>query len=146
MEPEVKLFASAVGAIAPEPGDPSYYQFRQIFRRQSYFILKNKFAIIKISRTAKPFWGLTKTYVDFLNGTENYLLILLTSANEGYCFPKVEINRNIESGRWGLTKGQYKINPPLPDRNFFYSTDNFLKKHATKPAEAEVGSSTQLNN
>jgi len=129
MEPEVKQFADAVGAIAPQAGDPLYHQFTQIFRRQSYFILDNKLAIIKISRTTRPFWGLTKTYVDMLNNADNYLLILLTSAKEGYCFAKAEINRNIESGRWGLTKGQYKINPPLPDRNSFYSTDNFLKKH-----------------
>lgn len=128
MEPEVKQFTEAVGAIAPEEGHPLYNQFRQIFRRQSYFVLNNKFIIVKISRTTKPFWGLTKKYVDILNQLDNYFLVLLTSEKEGYCFPKAEINRNIESGKWSISKDQYKINPPLPDRNSFYSAENFLKK------------------
>ena len=125
---EVNKFAGAIGAVAPQPGHPLYHQFKEIFRRQNYFILNGKFHIIKISRTSKPFWGLTKKYVDLLNTSENYFLVLLTSENEGYCFSKNDINNNIETSKWRLTKDQYKINPPLPDRCSFYSPANFLQK------------------
>lgn len=120
MEPEVKEFVEAVGAIIPPPNP--------IFRRQSYFALNGKFMIVKISRSKKPFWGLTKKYADLLNQLDQYYLVLLTSGKEGYFFTKTEINRNIDNGHWGLSNGQYKINSPLPDRNSFLSHSKFIEK------------------
>ena len=63
MGDEIKKFATAIGAKEPNPGDKNYKLFRQVFRRSNYFILDGKFAIIKISRTAKPFWGVGKAYL-----------------------------------------------------------------------------------
>jgi len=130
MGDEIKEFATAIGAKEPNPGDKSYTLFRQLFKRSNYFILDGKFAIIKISRSAKPFWGVGKDYIEFLNNTGNYFLILLTSNREGWVFTKTEINNNINSAKWRLRveDNNYKINVPLPDSNSFITPSHFLKK------------------
>jgi hypothetical protein len=130
MGDEIKEFATAIGAKEPNPGDKNYTLFRQLFKRSNYFILDGKFAIIKISRSAKPFWGVGKDYIEFLNNTGNYFLILLTSNREGWVFTKAEINNNIKSAKWRLREedNNYKINVPLPDSNSFITPSHFLKK------------------
>lgn len=130
MGDEIKEFAAAIGAVEPNPNDKNYKIFRQVFKRSNYFILDGKFAIIKISRSAKPFWGVGKDYIEFLNNTGNYLLILLVSNREGWVFSKSEINSNIQSDKWRLREADnnYKINPPLPDKNSFISPVQFMKK------------------
>jgi len=54
--------------------------------------------IIKISRSEKPFWGVGKVYLDFLNEHEiNYFLVLLESDKSGHVFDRKEIERMIQS-------------------------------------------------
>ena len=127
---EVKEFALSIGAKTPKPEDRNYFAFREIFKRPNYFILNGVFVIIKISRSAKPFWGVGKKYIDLLNNAENYFLILLVSNQEGWFFDKSQINNNIEKGRWNLREkdNNYKINFPLPDKNSFNSPSNLLNK------------------
>ena len=127
---EIEEFALSIGAKEPQPGDENYTAFRKIFKRSNYFILNETFIIIKISRSAKPFWGVGKKYIDLLNSTENYFLILLVSNREGWFFDKSQINNNIEKGRWNLREkdNNYKINFPLPDKNSFNSPSNLLNK------------------
>jgi len=128
MSSEVEEFAKSVGATAPSPQDGHYHAFRSIFRRSNYFVLAGNFLVVKISRSKKPFWGVGKEYIDFLNGTD-YWLVLLVSKTEGWAFSKNEVNANIMSNRWRLREkdNNYKINSPLPDRNWFYSPESFLK-------------------
>ncbi len=127
---EIHDFVKAIGAKEPLPGDKNFSMFRKIFKRSNYFVFEGKFSIIKISRSEKPFWGVGKVFIDFLNNTENYFLILLTSNREGWFFSKADINNNIKNGKWRLreTDGNYKINLPLPDKNSFISPKHFLKK------------------
>lgn len=127
---EVKEFALSIGAKEPIPGDGNYVVFRKFFKRSNYFILNGRIVIIKISRSAKPFWGVGKRYIDFLNHFDNYFLILLVSNQEGWFFDKSQINNNIEIGKWNFRKqdNNYKINFPLPSKNSFISPSDFLKK------------------
>lgn len=130
MGDEIKNFAEAIGAKEPRPGDKNFTMFRKLFKRSNYFIFEGKFIIIKISRSKKPFWGVGKAFIDFFNNIDNYFLILLTSASEGWFFTKADINNNIKNGKWRLREADsnYKINPPLPDKNSFISPSHFLKK------------------
>jgi hypothetical protein len=127
---EIKEFAAAIGAKEPNSGDKNYKLFRQVFKRSNYFVLDGKFAIIKISRSDKPFWGVGKDYIDFLNNTGNYFLVLLVSNREGWVFTKAEINNHINSANWRLREADnnYKINVPLPDTNSFTTPSHFLRK------------------
>jgi len=126
---EIQDFAQAIGAITPQTGSEHYATFKAIFKRSNYFFLGNKFIMVKISRSERPFWGIGKLFVDLLNNFD-YFLILLVSNREGWAFSKEEVNSNIKSKKWNLRKADnnYKINWPLPDRNAFYSPENFLKK------------------
>jgi hypothetical protein len=85
--------------------------------------------MVKISRIEKPFWGIGKDFIDFLDNSD-YFLVLLVSNREGWLFSKTEVNSNIKNKKWNLREADnnYKIHTPLPDRNSFYSPDNFLKK------------------
>jgi hypothetical protein len=138
MGDEIKEFAMAIGAKEPAPQDKNYKLFRQVFKRSNYFIFEGKLAIIKISRSIKPFWGVGKEYIEFLNNTENYFLILLVSNREGWVFTKAEINSNISSATWKLREADknYKINVPLPDKNSFVTPAHFLKKNGVAQREA----------
>ena len=130
MEDEIKEFAAAIGAREPSHEGKDYKLFRKVFKRSNYFIIDGKFAIIKISRSDKPFWGVGKSYIELLNISSNYFLILLTSSREGWFFTKAEINNNINSGKWRLREADnnYKINLPLPDINSFITPSHFLKR------------------
>lgn len=125
---DIHQFAQMVGAEEPEEGTESYKQFRRIFRRSNYFILKGKILIVKISRSVRPFWGVGEKYLEFLDSFD-YFLVLLTSNSEGWVFSKEEVKANIASDKWRLGKdGDYKVNMPLPDQNSFCSPENFLRR------------------
>lgn len=130
IDPDINRFISAVGAKVPLTESEQYSAFRKMFKRQNYFTLDGRFLVIKISRSKKPFWGLTKTIIDFLNGLNNYSVVLLTSPSEGWVFSKSQVNGHINSGHWALREedGNYKINAPLPDGNMFSSPSRFLSK------------------
>ena len=135
---DVKAFADAIGATEPSPESPNYQKWKMIFRRSNYFRWNGMFVVVKISRSKKPFWGVGKEILDLLNLLEDYRLVLLASPKEGWAFSKAEVEANISSLRWKLREadGNYKINPPLPDRNGFFSPQNFIKKFA--PDENET--------
>ena len=132
MDQEIIEFTTAVGAKEPSPGSPKYNEFRTLFKRSNYFVLRGKFVIVKISRSPRPFWGVGKSFIDFLNVFDDYLLVLLTSARDGWVCNKKEINRNIESGSWMLSKTDYKINPyTLKSQDSFSSPETFLLRIET---------------
>ena len=122
-------FAQMVGAKGPEEGTESYMQFRSMFPRSNYFFLKGRILIVKISRSARPFWGVGEKYLDFLDSFD-YFLVLLTSNTEGWIFSKKEVKANIAGDKWRLREQDrnYKINMPLPDQNSFFSSESFLKR------------------
>ena len=105
-----------------------------MFKRQNYFTINSRFLVIKISRSEKPFWGLTKAIIDFLNELNDYSVVLLMSPTEGWVFSKAQVNGHIRSGRWALREadGNYKINMPLPDSNMFSTTARFLSHVGTE--------------
>lgn len=127
---DVAQFVAAIGASEPSPDSENVEKWKAIFRRSNYFRLNGMLVVVKISRSAKPFWGLGKPILDLLSPLEDYRVILLTSAKEGWAFSKGDVEKMIESKRWKLREADnnYKINPPLPDKNCFFSPENFLKK------------------
>ncbi len=134
IDPDIVKFVEMVGATEPLAGDELHATFRRMFKRQNYFLLKERFLIVKISRTDKPFWGIGKKFVDFLNDL-NYYLMLLTSPRESWVFSKAEVNANIRSRKWNLREADnnYKINPPLPDRNAFLGAARLHEKLGIEP-------------
>jgi hypothetical protein len=139
LDREILEFTSSIGATAPEVGDETHSAFHSIFRRSNYFILKGtslkpqKFLIVKISRSGGPFWGIGEQFIDLLNEFEiNYFLVLLVSPKSGWVFSKHATNANIGNLKWKLREADnnYKINPPLPEDNFFNSPDTFFQRIA----------------
>jgi hypothetical protein len=133
-DPDITEFVEMIGATEPFPGDEAYVSFRRRFRRHNYFILRGQFLIVKISRTEKPFWGLGKEFIDFANELGNYYVVLLVSPREGWVFSKSDVNASIRSEKWRLREADnnYKINPPLPDRNAFVGKARFYEKLGIK--------------
>ncbi len=129
MEQEILEFTTSIGAIEPDPSSEEYKLFRQLFKRQNYFIWNRSFLIVKISRSKKPFWGVGKPFIDFLNSLNNYHLVLLTSKSEGWVFNKKEVNYYIDIKKWNLRAedNNYKINYPLSDKNSFMTKKKFLQ-------------------
>jgi len=129
MEREIQEFTASIGATEPDASSEIHKEFRQLFKRHNYFILNGNFLIIKISRSEKPFWGVGKDYIDFLNTLKNYYLVLLTRSSEGWVFNKSEINNFISTKRWNLREkdNNYKINSPLPDKNSFITKKKFYE-------------------
>ena len=129
MDREIYEFTQAVGAEEPQPGKEVYPMFRRFFPRSNYFLLGGKFLLVKISRSQRPFWGIGKKFVDILNQFD-FFLVLLVSEREGWAFSKSEVNSNIDSHRWPHRQkdDNYKINPPLPDKNSFSNPRAFLNK------------------
>lgn len=130
MEPEVMQFAASIGATEPSESDEIFNLYRALFREHNYFRHSSGFLVIKISRSPRPFWGLTREIMQALNEHFSYHLVLLKSAAQGWVFSKEETVKNIKSRRWNLDgKGlQYKINMPLPESNFFIGQNQCLKK------------------
>lgn len=130
IDPDIERFVDAIGAKVPLAGSEHYSLFRRMFKRQNYFTLNNQLLVVKISRSEKPFWGLTKAIIDFLNELNDYSVVLLTAPTEGWVFSKSQVNGHVGSGRWALREadGNYKINMPLPDGNMFSTVSRFLSK------------------
>ena len=130
MDKDIKEFVEAIGASEPQPDEKIYNTYRDLFKRHNYFSLNGMFIIIKISRSDRPFWGIGRKFIELMKNTDNYYLILLVSGKEGWFFSKGEIDSNIRQGRWKLREkdDNYKINPPLPDKNSFNSAKTFLSK------------------
>ena len=126
---DISKFVEAVGAVEPPANDESYMTFRHIFKRHNYFVLEGRFLIVKVSRSDRPFWGVGKKFIDLLNGLNDYYLVLLVSSSEGWVFSKAEVMVNIRNleGKLRGTDNNYKINPPLPNRNAFANPKTFRK-------------------
>ena len=128
-DPDIAKFVKAIGAAEPLANNESYATFRRMFKRHNYFLLDGRFLIIKISRSKKPFWGVGKEFIDFLNGLDDYYLVLLVPGNEGWVFSKAEVNTNIRNLKWKPGHdNDYKINPPLPDASTFAGPKTFRRK------------------
>lgn len=85
---------------------------------------------VKISRTDKPFWGISEKVVNNLccaNSSRTFYGVFLINENEGRVYSSNDVHRMIRSGRWKISKGQYKINPPLEDRLIFSNIDRCKK-------------------
>jgi len=130
MEPEVIEFANSIGATEPREDDEVHALFRALFREHNYFRHASGFLVIKISRSKKPFWGLTKAIIQFLDENLSYHLVLLTSASQGWVFTKDEVAAYTRSKKWNLDGSgqQYKINMPLPDSNMFFGPKGCQKR------------------
>lgn len=120
IDADIKLFVDRIGASIPLIENEAYATFRKVFKKQNYFKLGRTFLVVKISRSDRPFWGLTKDIIDFIDGLDDYFVVLLTSPSDGWIFSKAEVASNIRSESWGLAAdGNYKINSPLPLGNAF---------------------------
>jgi hypothetical protein len=129
IDPDIAKFVEGIGATEPLASDQSYAPFRRMFKCHNYFFLASQFLIVKISRIKKPFWGVGKEFIDFLNGQDNYYLVLLTRSNDGWVFSKAEVNMNIRNSKWKVGEdGDYKINTPLSDLNKFAGPKTFRRK------------------
>jgi len=111
--------------------------FRGLLRRRNYFVLdKNKFLIVKISRSKiRPFYGLGKAFFDLFNTlTEKngtYYFVALASNKSGWVLSKSEILHQIKdrSISYSEQQEQYKINDyNLKDQNMFTTVEGFLSK------------------
>lgn len=135
MENEILDFANQIGAVDLKTIF-DYSEFHGLFKRRNYFLIdKDKFLIIKISRSNRPFWGLGKKFFDIFNTlTEksgNYFFVALVSEKSGWVLSKIEILSQISDGSLSYSENQeqYKINPyNLKDHNGFTSIESFLKK------------------
>ena len=128
---DILRFAMMVGAKEPEEGTESYMQFRSMFPRSNYFFLKNKILIVKISRSVRPFWGVGEKYLNFLGWLRLLPRVADFGMQKGGFFSKKEVKAKHRRGQvasCGEKDGNYKINMPLPDQNYFYSPEHFLRR------------------
>ena len=137
---EVLEFAQSIGAHDLKgllQSDPKYHRIQSLFRRRNYFALgKDTYLVIKISRSAKGFWGIGKQFVELFDTlTEEkgtYYLIALDSSISGWVLSKSQLKRGIKDGSISYsTVGSpaYKVHQTSfrhPDR--FISVDGFRKK------------------
>jgi hypothetical protein len=132
---EIQGFVRAIGATEPTLTAESAKLYKQIFKRKNYFVLNHAFLVIKLSRSRKPFWGLTRGIYEVLQRLRNSYLVLLIPGNEGWVYSIVEVENEIQSANWRLDgSGQeYKINfNTLKDQNAFYGVKHFYEKLGIK--------------
>ncbi len=136
MADEVLSFAGKIGATDLKSVF-DYSEFHGLFKRRNYFLIdKDKFLIVKISRSKiRPFWGLGKKFFDLFNTlTEqggDYFFVALISNASGWVLSKKDILGQISNGSisYSDNQAQYKINNyNLKDHYGFTSVDGFLKK------------------
>jgi hypothetical protein len=128
MGDEVLDFANKIGATDLKTVF-DYSEFHGLFKRRNYFLLdKDKFLIVKISRSKiRTFWG-------FNTLTEkggNYFFVALVSDKSGWVLSKREILSQIsdDSLSYSENQEQYKINNyNLKDHHGFTSIEGFLRK------------------
>lgn len=126
IDKDIQDFVKSIGAV-----DPDDMKWKELFKRSNYLILDDLTLIVKISRSSKPFWGLTKKLLDYLLD-QQYCVILLTSAKEGYFFTKQKVETYLGT-KWPYRKenNNYKINHhTLPTKNSLRSPEDFLEKIA----------------
>ena len=129
---EVSRFARMIGATRMVLQTTS--NERRLFSRRNYFEIPTARLIIKISRLERPFWGVGVQQIEVLEKRGVYFLILLTSVKQGWFLSHAEI-QELRSGPktacWSRgtdeNEYQYKINPPLPNSNWFNSPEEFLE-------------------
>ena len=130
IDADIKQFIDKIGARVPLAGTEHYDAFRSVFKKQNYFSYDGQLLVIKISRSSKPFWGLTKEIIDFINDYfDHYFVVFLTLNSKGWVFSKTEVISHTSSEEWALAlDGNYKINSPLSDNNLFTSIESFKSK------------------
>ncbi len=144
MDKEVYHFVRAVGAVEPTQGDELYPVFREFFKRSNYFLLRDTLLIVKISRSDKPFWGVGRKYIEFLNRFDSYLLVLLTSKDRGWFFTKRDVNKKIRDKVWNLREedDNYKINYNTVryHENRFTSIEQFARRNELQTVKTAAAS------
>lgn len=134
---EVIEFAEGIGAV--DLRDHLDTEYKGLFTRRNYFLMEaDTHLIVKISRTAKPWWGVGKKEVDALDrltkhaGT--YYLVTLDSSTTGWIFTKSRLTDLIHgrgSNVLSYSKDDrvYKVNNyNLSPAGRFTSLDSFLKR------------------
>jgi hypothetical protein len=126
---EIDEFIESIGGREPSETDEHYSAIKSLLQRRNYFVIQNCWTIIKISRNARPFWGVRKLCIDEFSKLRTFHLILLSSSTEGWIFSKPDILEFIESGRWKVSASDdnYKINMPLPNSNSFTTPNDCLR-------------------
>lgn len=132
MESEIKTFVDAIGAVDLSIKKLNYFQFPNT----------KTLVAVKISRSAKPFWGINKRIIDFANEkADKSYLVLLTSEKSGWVYSKDEMNSNIKNNFWKCRAddNNYKINyGSLSDRNLFSSHRQFLEKVNERDGKGDI--------
>ncbi len=137
MDIEIKTFINSIDAIELS------IEEKEIFNRSNYFKFRDTKTLIaiKISRSAKPFFGIGKKFIDFANHEGKFYLILLISDKSGWCYSKNEVNSNIKNGFWKYREedDNYKINHgDLSDMNYFTSNNIFLSKINQRGGKGDI--------
>ncbi len=138
MKTEIQTFVIAIGAV--EISDEA----KKFYNRPNYFRFPDTqtLLIIKISRTAKPFFGVDKLVIDDANQKcDKFYLVLLVSDKAGWIYSKSEVNSNIKNGFWNYREDDrnYKINnSDLDVRNSFSSNKQFLDKLNERGGKGDI--------
>ena len=136
MADEVIEFAKQIGATDLKSVF-DYSKFHGLFKRRNYFLInKDKYLIVKISRSKiRPFYGLGKKFFDLFNKltdkSGNYYFVALVSKKSGWVLSKNQILNQISDGSLSYSEQQeqYKINNyNLKDHNSFTSIEGFMIK------------------
>jgi len=128
MVTEIQSFVNSINAI--EIGS----ELRKFFVRDNYFIFPEteKLLIIKISRIAKPFFGVDKRVIKYANeNLDDFYLILLSSEESGWVYSKEDINKALKNNRWSYSPNDfnYKIDTnTIDDRYWFNSLPEFYRR------------------
>jgi len=111
--------------------------YRCRVKRRNYFLLdKDKFLIVKISRSKiRPFYGLGKDFFDLFNTLTakngHYYFVALDCNKSGWVLSKTQIMNQIADGSLSYSEDQrqYKFNNyNLKHQHSFASIEGFLKK------------------
>jgi hypothetical protein len=115
MGDEILEFANQANAIDLKTVT-DYSKSHGLFRRRNYFFLgRDNFLIIKISRIRIPFWGLGKDLYDLFNSLTksrgNYFFVALVSNKSGWVLSKEQLLSQITDGSisYSANQKQYKI-------------------------------------
>jgi hypothetical protein len=93
------------------------------------FTLKNKLLVIKVSLIRNPWWGLHTKAAEKIK-SENGVLVLLVSQNEGWVLTAREVSDRIKGESWRVASDdvQYKIHlRDLPNQRHFFTSEEFLQ-------------------
>ena len=128
MAQEIQTFVNSIGAVEIDS------ELRKFFIRENYFTFPEteNLLIIKISRIAKPFFGVDKRVIEYADkNIEVFYLILLSSEKTGWVYSKEDIKKALKNNRWSYSSNDYnyKIGTnAIDDRYWFNSIPEFYQR------------------